>query len=113
MSTTSPAHRAEDTTTPGEPLAPLAAVSAAVAAILALLAAFGLPLTPDQTAAVLGVVGTVGPLVVWLLGRRRVVPTDNVVAMVAKSGALVAGDGAAAETGTPVTVTTEPERWAA
>lgn len=94
----------EDTTSSGEPLAPLATVAAAVSALLALLAAFGLPLTPEQTAAILGVVGTVGPLVVWWLGRRKVVPTDNVLAFTSKSGHAVAGDGAAMQTGRAVAV---------
>lgn len=103
----------EDATTPGEPLGPLAMVSAAASAFLALLAAFGLDLTAAQTAAILGVIGTGGPLVVWLIGRRKVVPTDNVLAMTSRSGKVVAGDGAAAITGTPVQVLTEPEGWAA
>lgn len=104
MSTDGPIAPQSDTQTPGEPLGPLAMVSAAVAAVLALLAAFGLDLTPAQIAAVLGVVGAIGPLVVWVLGRRKVVPTTNVVAMTAKSGRIVAGDGALAATGTPVSV---------
>lgn len=103
----------QDTTTPGEPLAPLALVSAAVSAVLALLAAFGLDLSAEQTAAILGVVASVGPLVVWLIGRRRTVPADNVVAMTAKSGQVVAGDGADATTGIPVEVTTYGGRAAA
>lgn len=93
-----------NTTSQGEPLAPVAAAAAVVSAVIAALVAFGVDLTTDQVAAIMGLVAAVGPVVVWLIGRRGTVPTGNVVAFRAKSGEVVAGDGSPAETGTPVLV---------
>ena len=53
-----------------EPVVTPAVVSAAVAALLALLVAFGLPLTQDQTAAVLGLVAVAAPVVAAVVARR-------------------------------------------
>ena len=55
-----------------EPLAPVAALVGGVGAVCALLVAFGVHLSRDQVAAILGVVAAVGPLLVWAVGRRRV-----------------------------------------
>ncbi len=55
-----------------EPLVTVGAVTAAASAALALVAAFGLNLTEDQRAAILGVVGVAAPFVVAWIGRRRV-----------------------------------------
>lgn len=57
-----------------EPLVTVASITAGVTALLGLLVAFGLDLTTDQTAAVLGVVGVVAPLVVAWFARSRVTP---------------------------------------
>ncbi|RAN92669.1 hypothetical protein GAR05_06161 [Micromonospora saelicesensis] len=55
-----------------EPLFTVGALTAAVTAVLALLVAFGLPISDDQQAAVLGVVAVAGPLAVAALARGRV-----------------------------------------
>lgn len=60
-----------------EPLLTTAGVTAVVAAILAVLFAFGLDLTADQTAAILGLVGVIAPLVVALVARGKVTPTAD------------------------------------
>ncbi|MEV6693357.1 hypothetical protein AB0M35_17995 [Micromonospora sp. NPDC051196] len=53
-----------------EPVMSAAAITAAVTAMIALLVAFGLELSADQQAAILGVVAVVGPLVAGWWARR-------------------------------------------
>lgn len=60
-----------------EPLGPVAVVVAALAAILTALIAFGVDVSEAQVAAILGVASTVGPIIVWLWGRRRVTPVAD------------------------------------
>lgn len=103
----------QSTTTTGEPLAPVAIVSAVVSAVIALLTAFGLDLSAEQVAAIMGLVAALGALAVWLVGRRKTVPTGNVAAMRARSGQLVAGDAVQTETGTPVRVLNDIDGYAA
>ena len=55
-----------------QPLLSVGTITAAGTAVLALVAAFGLNLTDDQQAAVLGVLGVAAPIVVALWGRRKV-----------------------------------------
>lgn len=55
-----------------EPLFTVGVLTAAVTTVLALLVAFGLPISDDQQAAILGVVAVAGPLVVAALARGRV-----------------------------------------
>lgn len=86
-----------------EPVWTTAGVTAAAAAIVGLLVAFGLPLTGDQQAAILGVVGVVAPLIVALVARNQVTPNTNVVAFRTSDGP-VAGDASPIKTGTPVDV---------
>jgi hypothetical protein len=87
-----------------EPALTIGAISTAVAAILAALVAFGIDLTTSQQLAVLGVIATVGPLVVAWLTRGRVSPSASVVAQVV-DGKVVAGPAlAAVDVGKPVTV---------
>lgn len=57
-----------------EPVLTAASIVAAATAVLAVLAAFGLPLTAEQQAAVLGLIGVAAPYVVALLARRKVTP---------------------------------------
>lgn len=57
-----------------EPLVTVATVTGIAAAVVALVVAFGLDLTDDQQAAILGFVGVVAPLVVALVVRPRVTP---------------------------------------
>lgn len=62
---------------PSDPSAWWGAVGALVGAIITLLVAFGVELTPDQQAAILGVVAAAGPLVVaYLIGRTAWRPTN-------------------------------------
>lgn len=92
----------------GEPLAPVAIVVGALVGTLALLTAFGVNLTDAQVAAIVGTPGAVGPLIVWVLGRRKVSPTANIAALVDKSGEVVAGPASPLPNGQPVNVTTDP-----
>lgn len=61
-----------------EPAITIGTVTAAVSAALALLVTFGVPLTEGQTAAILGVIAAVGPIVAAVWTRRRVTPTSQV-----------------------------------
>lgn len=89
-----------------EPAITVASITAGVTAFLGLLAAFGLPLTDEQTSAILGVVAVVGPLVVGFIARRYVVPSNHVAAREeADSGRIVAGPAASQTVGTAVVVT--------
>jgi len=58
--------------TSSEPLFSVGTITAAATAVIAALVAFGLPVTDDQQAAILGVVGVIAPIVVAVWGRRRV-----------------------------------------
>lgn len=58
-----------------EPALTIGGITAAVTAVLTLLVAFGVTLTQAQTAAILGVVGTLGSLVQAWLTRRKVEPS--------------------------------------
>jgi len=60
-----------------EPLVSVAGITAAVAAVLAVLVAFGLDLSEAQTAAILGAVAVLAPLVVALAVRGKVTPTAD------------------------------------
>lgn len=88
----------------GEPLSPVAVITGLVSAGITLLVSFGLHLTADQIAAITSFVALAAPVVVWLIGRRSVTPTKNVVAVKNVSGQVVAGDAAAQISGSPVTV---------
>lgn len=65
-------------------------ITAAATAIIALLVAFGIPLTDEQTAAILAVVAVAAPLVGGLIVRRFVTPAA-VVAEKVVDGKVVAG----------------------
>jgi hypothetical protein len=58
-----------------EPVLTIAGVQAAVAAVLSLLVAFGVELTQEQTVAVLGVCGTVLPILFAIWARGKVTPS--------------------------------------
>lgn len=60
-----------------EPALTVGAITAAVSAILALLVAFGLDLSDDQTAAILGVVAVLAPLVATAITRGKVTPAGR------------------------------------
>lgn len=57
-----------------EPAVTVGTITAVVSALLTLLAAFGLNLSADQTAAVVGVVAVLAPLVAAFITRRKVTP---------------------------------------
>lgn len=57
-----------------QPLLTAAGLQAAVGAVIALLVAFGLKLTGEQTAAVLGVFAVLGPIVTAFATRTKVTP---------------------------------------
>jgi hypothetical protein len=59
-----------------EPVLTVASITALVAATITVLAAFGLPLTNDQTQAILGLIAVAGPLVAALIARRKVTPVE-------------------------------------
>lgn len=61
-----------------EPAITVASITAGFTAVLALLAAFGLPLSDEQTAAILGVVAVIAPLVVGFVTRPQVTPNGRV-----------------------------------
>lgn len=54
-----------------DPSGVVGTIGAAVGAVLALLVAFGVDLTAEQTETILGVVATVGPIVIAILIRRH------------------------------------------
>lgn len=60
-----------------EPLITGAIVVSLVAAAVQLLVAFGIPVTPDQTQAIMGFVTILAPLVVAWIVRGKVTPTAD------------------------------------
>ena len=60
-----------------EPLLTVAGLTAAATAILSALVAFGLDLSTDQTAALMGLVAVAAPLIVAAATRSRVTPVDK------------------------------------
>jgi hypothetical protein len=60
-----------------EPAITVGAITAVVSAILSLLAAFGLNLSADQTAAIVGVVAVLAPLVSGYVTRGKVTPAPK------------------------------------
>lgn len=57
-----------------EPAVTVATITALVSAALTLATSFGLHLSTDQTAALLGFAGVVAPLAVGLITRSKVTP---------------------------------------
>lgn len=68
--------------TTSEPALTIGSVGAAVAALVALLVAFGVPISQEQTVAILGVVASVGPLLAAVLIRRKVWSPASLAALV-------------------------------
>ena len=87
-----------------EPLITAATITAAVTAVITLLVAFGVPLTPEQQTAILGVVAVAGPLVVGIVARSKVAAWATVAAQTDATGITRAGPAAAQPTGAPVEV---------
>lgn len=67
---------------PKEPLLSVGTITAIVSGAIAVAVVFGLKLTVEQTAAILGVEGFLAPLVVAWLGRKKVFSPATVRAMV-------------------------------
>jgi hypothetical protein len=67
-----------------EPLVTVGGITAAATAVIGLLVAFGLPVTDDQQAAILGVVAVLAPLAVALIGRSRVFAPATVRRLLAR-----------------------------
>lgn len=59
------------------PLITTAAITSIVSAAIALLVAFGVHLTADQTAAILGFITVLAPWVVALVGHNTTTPLSN------------------------------------
>lgn len=68
---------------PSEPLLTVGAITAAVVALLALLVAFGVHMSNDQRAAILGVVAAIAPLVTAIIGREHVWSPRSVARLLA------------------------------
>lgn len=60
-----------------EPVVTIAGVQAAVASVLTLVVAFGVTLTPEQSAAIMGVYAAVAPILFALVARRKVTPVGT------------------------------------
>ena len=60
-----------------EPVLTAAGIAAFVSATLALLVAFGVGLSPDEVAAVMGVTGVVAPIVAAYIARKKVAPVEK------------------------------------
>lgn len=67
-----------------EPAVTVGTITAVVSALLTLLAAFGLDLSSDQTAAVVGVVAVLAPIVASLITRSKVTPVPTPTVPVAE-----------------------------
>ena len=85
-----------------EPLVTVASITAGVAAIVALLVSFGIPVTPEQQKAILGVVAVGAPIVVALVARGSVTPNARVVEGLDGSGIVYAGEANELPTGEPI-----------
>jgi uncharacterized membrane protein YgaE (UPF0421/DUF939 family) len=59
-----------------EPVLTVAAIQSALAAVIALVVAFGVTLTPEQTAAIVGVWATLGPILFAVFTRGKVTPAS-------------------------------------
>ena len=74
-----------------EPIVTVASVTAAASAIIAAIVAFGVDLSEEQTAAVMGLVAVAAPLLVTI-SRKYVTPNTYVIERDA-GGEIVAGQG--------------------
>lgn len=69
---------------PAEPLITVTGITAVVAAALAGAVAFGLHISDDQKAAILGVVAVIAPIVVGVWGRAKVYSPATVRALLVR-----------------------------
>lgn len=91
-----------------EPLAVLGAVGVVVTALIHLLVVFGFDVNPEREKAITGLVDAVGLLVILFIGRRSVTANRKVVSRTTTTGEVVAGDAAAAPTGSLVPIVADP-----
>lgn len=63
-----------------EPLVTAATITGLIAAVIALIVAFGIDVSQEQTAAILGLAAIVAPLVVAATTRGKVTPVSDPVA---------------------------------
>ena len=75
-----------------KPLLTSATITGGVAAVITLAVAFGLDVTAEQTAAILGVVGIVAPFAVWRFSTDKVTANVRVVEKVTSNNVVVAGE---------------------
>lgn len=73
-----------------EPLLSVGTITAAVTALIGLAVSFGLNLSEDRQAAVLGVVAVLAPVAVAVLGRRQVFSPATVAKLLASRAAVPA-----------------------
>lgn len=77
-------------TAASEPLLNVGAIVTIVVSVLSLLVTFGVPLSNDQRAAIMGLVAAVVPMVTAFIGRSKVYSPRSVVRLLA---ACRTGDG--------------------
>lgn len=82
-----------------KPLLTSATITGGVAAVITLAVAFGLDVTAEQTAAILGVVGIVAPFAVWRFATDKVTANVNVVERVTLDNVVIAGEANELPTG--------------
>lgn len=91
------------------PTITMGTVTAAVSAIITLLLAYGVQVTPDQRIAIMGLVATIGPLLVGGVAKVQTTPTSHVVAEQNPStGDVLAGEASPHPTGTKIDIETVP-----
>lgn len=102
MTTTKRTHRGQPAPAP---LITSGAIVALVEAVLVALTAFGVAISPEQHAAVIGLVvallAVAAPLVAILWQRHRVTANGDVVEKIV-GGTVVAGEGSELPTGKPI-----------
>lgn len=82
-----------------KPLLTSATITGGVAAVITLAVAFGLDVTAEQTAAILGVVGIAAPFAVWRFSTDKVTANVNVVERVTRDNVVIAGEANELPTG--------------
>lgn len=82
-----------------KPLLTSATITGGVAAVITLAVAFGLDVTAEQTAAILGVVGIAAPFAVWRFATDKVTANVNVVERVTLDNVVIAGEANELPTG--------------
>ena len=92
-----------------KPLLTSATITGGVSAVITLGVAFGLEVTAEQTAAILGVVGIVAPFAVWWFSTNKVTANSRVVEKVVGNNVVVAGEANELPTGMVIRSLDAPE----